>query len=230
MKIVSGSLDKYIRKIREGDPFTLARYGDGEWSSILGHRGKNCDGVVYSDRLCAALQKTLFDKKDYDYGMLAIAMRLFRNSIQTFHAKNNLDMTWVEATFLVAANRHGRLAPLIDGLKTRRLLYVGPKHLREIGNILPVDTFIEVHPTGSFENWENTVREVLYNKNRGDFVGISSGPAAKVMIHALFDHIGDTHSIMDFGSIWDGYVGVPSRKYMRRNTWKDFLKRNLQIA
>lgn len=231
MNIIPGSLREYIRRLERKEPFGLARYGDGEFASILGMKGQNCDGVAYTPELQQALQNTLFDtQEDMDYGMLAVAMKFFKPYIIEFHLRHELDINWVEATFLVAANRHGKLNPLIRALQDRRILYVGPKHLRGAGQFLPIKSFIEVHPSNAFANWKRDVERVVDQANEVDLIGISAGPTANVMVHALWKRLGGSHTIVDFGSIWDGYVGRPSRKYMKRSTWNDLARENLQDA
>lgn len=230
MNLTKGTLEQYIDRINSGEPFALARYGDGEFASILGHSGQNCDGVRYSDLLCKALTRTLLDSKSYDYGILAVAVRLFRNSIEKFHQMHDLDIPWIEATFLVAANRHGKLRPFIKCLQKRRIIYVGPSHLAEISKFLPITEHIAVHPTNAFAHWEQTAETILSRRGKGDFIGISCGPTSEVLIHTIYDELKDSHAIMDLGSIWDGYVGVNSRKYMRRVTWKNIREVNLGRA
>lgn len=213
-------------------PFAFPRYGDGEFSSILGYSGKNCDGVQYTEKLRNSLIKTLISphlQDTYFYGMLAIALRFYRPYIEKFTSIHNLQITWTEATFLVAANRHGRFAGFLDTLRKRPILYVGPKYLRKLPEILglKIDYFIEVPEKTAFESREAIRKEVLFQAGKADFIGFSTGPSSKWLIWALFPDIGDKYTLFDFGSVFDGYVGRPSRKYQKRDTWSAIAQANL---
>ena len=224
----------FFEKMMQGNiPFSFPRYGDGEFSSILGYSGQNCDGVRYTSDLQTALVETLIYphlNDNYYYGLLAIAHRYFRPYIERFTVKNNLDIHWTEATFLVAANRKGKLGSFLNILRNRPLLYVGPKYLREISEMLglPVEHFIDVPEKHAFEARVNIANKILVYADKADFIGFSAGPVTKWLIWTLYPALGETHTMFDLGSIFDGYVGRPSRKYQKRGTWQDIVRLNLQ--
>lgn len=214
-------------------PFAFPRYGDGEFSSILGYSGQNCDGVQYTEKLRVALTETLMYphlQDNYFYGMLAIAFRFYRPYIEKFITTHNLDITWTEATFLVAANRHGRFSNFLSILQSRPILYVGPTYLQGLAEVLglQIPYFISIPDKTAFEHREEIRNKVLVYSDAADFVGFSAGPATKWLIWALYPDLGDTHTLIDFGSIFDGYVGRPSRKYQRRKTWAKIAQANLK--
>jgi hypothetical protein len=151
-----GDIKYFEDLINRNVPFAFPRFGDGEWSSILGYTGQNCDGVKYTSELQNALIETLTYphlQDNYYYGLLAVAIRFFRPHIEKFIAKNNLDITWTEATFLVAANRQGKLRSFLEVLQQRSLLYVGPKYLQGVINVLglQIEHFIEIPERNAFE-------------------------------------------------------------------------------
>lgn len=224
-------LDFFQGKVERNEPFAFPRYGDGEFASILGFPGKNCDGVRYTTDLQNALSETLrYPHLDdsYYYGLLAIAIRFFKPYIEKFVVMNNLDILWTEATFLVAANRHGKLKDFLHVLQTRPMIYVGPEYLKNFSKKLGlrVVTYVEVPPVTAFEAREDIVNKVLVYADTADFIGFSAGPATKWLIWSLFPDLGETHTLFDFGSIFDGYVGRPSRKYQRRDTWSGIAQAN----
>jgi len=45
--------------------------------------------------------------------------------------------------------------------------------------------------------------------------GLSASMATNVIVDELYDVIGDRCTMIDFGSIWDPFVGVMSRSYHR---------------
>ena len=228
-----GKIEYFTDLIQRNVPFSLPRYGDGEFSSILGYPGKNCDGVKYSTDLQEALIETLkypHLQSNYYYGLLAVALKFFRPYIEKFTVVNNLDITWTEATFLVAANRQGKLRNFLKVLQQRPVLYVGPKYLQVVADVarLQIKHFIDVPERNAFEARQDIVNKVLVYADKADFIGFSAGPATKWLIWALYPDIGDTHTLFDLGSIFDGYVGRPSRKYQKRRTWKKIVRENLR--
>jgi len=58
------------------------------------------------------------------------------------------------------------------------------------------------------------------------FVGFTAGPAAKVMIYELYQVLGDKSFFIDFGSLWDVYSGLKSRKYQKTMTFET-IRRNI---
>ena len=149
ISLKKGDIKYFTDLIHRNVPFAFPRYGDGEFSSILGYSGQNCDGVRYTSDLQNALVETLTYphlQDNYYYGLLAIAYRYFRPYIERFTVKNNLDISWVEATFLVAANRQGKLGSFLKVLQQRPLLYVGPKYLQGAQDVLglQIPHFVEV--------------------------------------------------------------------------------------
>ena len=46
--------------------------------------------------------------------------------------------------------------------------------------------------------------------------GLSSSMATNVIVDELYDEIGDKCSMIDFGSIWDPFVGHIGRSYLKQ--------------
>ena len=113
LDITPKNIEYFQDMLEKKIPFSFVRYGDGEFASILGYPGQNCDGVAYTSALQSALLQTLKYPHIYDnyyYGILAIALRKMKLYIEKFSATQHLDIPWIEATFLVAANRQGKFA------------------------------------------------------------------------------------------------------------------------
>jgi len=232
LQIVQGNLEYFQNEIKERRPFSFVRYGDGEFASIFGQQGSNCDGVKYTHELQFALTETLrypHLNDNYHYGILAIALRTMRQQIEKFVRANNLELVWTEATFLVAANRTGKLAEFLGVMRQCPIIYVAPDYLRKVTTVpgLKIKQFITVPERGAFEQRYFIADKILEHANKSNFIGLSCGPATKWLIWSLFPEIGQTHTLFDFGSIFDGYVGRLSRMYHKRPAWIDAQKSNL---
>ena len=212
--------------------FSLVRYGDGEFASILGYPGQNCDGVKYTSELQSALLQTLrypHIYNNYYYGILAIALRKMKSHVEKFSAAQHLDIPWIEATFLVAANRQGKFASFLKVLRSRPIIYVGPEYMRGLQGAtkIPVKEFITVPDRTAFESRYSIIDKVMSKRNSSDIIGFSAGPVTKWLIWSLYPELGKSHTLFDFGSIFDGYTGHLSRKYHKRSNWWEILKANL---
>lgn len=232
MIVIPGSLEYFQAKLLSKEAFSFARYGDGEFSSILGLPGMNCDGVEYTSQLQVALLETLqypHLNDNYYYGILKIAMKKLGQQIELFCRRNNLEIVWLESTFLVAANRNGKLADFLDVLRTRPIIYVAPRYLREATSRLklPVRKFVEIPDKTAFEDRYRILERIYKECGQARFIGFSAGPATKWLIWSLFPDLGQTHTLFDFGSLFDGYSDRPSRLYQKRETWTEVMKLNL---
>lgn len=232
MEYLSPTIEEYTERIRNKDHFTLARYGDGEWASILGDRGQNCDGIKYTKQLKTFLEKTVKEPGDYEYGILQIAVRSMGDRISEYLRRHRIKINWLDATFLVAANRNGKMFPFIEALRARRIMYVGPSHLQHLHDqVFPIENFVHIPGGKAFEKFMVIRDRILHSyTNDIDLIAVSAGPAAKVLIHYLNGDFGDSLTIVDFGSLWDGYVGINSRLYMQRPSWEIARRKNLGLS
>ena len=142
--------------------------------------------------------------------------------------RHDVDIPWIEGTFMVNASRQGEFYPLLSALRERKIIYVGPRYLRSLNSkMLEYREFIEVPDTKAFESYVDIMNKVFRVADHGDLIGVSMGPGAKKLIYDLHFDLKNTHTIIDFGSLFDGYVGRPSRKYMKAAQWSTTVIRNI---
>lgn len=219
MEVKERPLDWFVRRIVEGTPTTFSRWGDGEWHSVFGRRdGHNCDGHNYFPKMGEDLKTVLTGRPDYVLGLQGLARRLWPGKIETWLEKSALhDLDWIDADVFHNASREGKIAPLLDALRSRPLVLVGPPHLSRLQTFLGYREFVTVPPKNSYLAWErlvNEVSQVACILPRNSVIGISAGMPGKLIADRLHRRNGKKHSIIDFGSLWDVYAGVRSRKYM----------------
>lgn len=225
--------EEFVYKISRNEVFTFSRWGDGEASVLLGDKGQNCDGVQYTPSLAYALRNVVSDNNipkysNYHFGLLGIARTYGGERLQKYFKKNT-KIQWEDGDFLTNASKLGKLLPLIQVLRSKRVLYVGPKHLRSLGQVgaFEISKFVEVPLYGAFEEEKRICSDIIRDWGQTDLIAVSMGIGAKVLIHNLYKVIGQVRSIVDFGSTFDGYVGVYSRKYFMDPAWTDIRRRNL---
>jgi len=127
MKIIKHPLSHYVTLLRRREPFALARYGDGEWLTLLGFTGRrNSNGCTFTPALRADLLRVLEDPQPYDHGLLKVALhkKKFehegvmveydgRKRIDAFLKERGLTFPWVDGDVLLAEMLEGRLFPLV---------------------------------------------------------------------------------------------------------------------
>lgn len=256
MRIKKYALSHYVSLLEKREPFSFARYGDGEFLVILGFVGiKNSNGCTFTQALRDDLLDVLRDASPYHHGMLRVALSFKRvpdatGKIHEFKGRERISkfledmdcqIKWVGGDILLENALKGNLFPLIQQIREYRVLYVGNERLRGINmrgaGFFPYVSYIEVPPQNTHTVKDQIVRRVLdaIQTHRIDFVGWSSGLAAKVMINDVYKSTGGQVTQIDFGSIFDGYFSPlshirkgGSRSYIRSGgyDWEDLKQRN----
>lgn len=224
MHIIRLPIYELVYKLKERIPFTFARYGDGEWLTILGFVGKqNSNGCTFTKALQKDLQAVLLRNNPYYHTILKVAKKertVFYNGkdrhygwlvIQKYLIDNGLsNMSWYDGDVLLNTMLAGKLFSLVEQIRQRRVLYVGNERLRGINmrgiGFFPYVTYIQPPPKNSHEDKARILNEVFaaVKKHSIDFVGWSAGLAAKVFIDETFMKYPGVTQI-DFGSSFDGY-------------------------
>jgi len=223
MKPLDTKLTEIIDWMQTDMPFSFTRYGNGEWDLILGlgtHTGSRSQ--VFSDSLREAMRDTVrantskimaIQNPEYLHKckLLYPAMRWLENE--------KLKIQWHKGDVLHHASRDGLLFPFVDALRQRKMVFVGPAHLKALpikGRRIVID---------DVNCWENidSIEERVRKAGQDATVSISAGPAGKVLIHRLKD---EPMQLIDVGSLWDVYCGKPSRGYHRAMR-AETIKKNL---
>ncbi|KKN49192.1 hypothetical protein LCGC14_0645330 [marine sediment metagenome] len=230
-------LKEYVRRLNDREPFSFARYGDGEFLTILGYIGlKNSNGCTFTQYLCDCLRQVLWNSYPYEHAILRIANRKLGVQIDEFLKEYNIEVDWIHGDIFLDQSLKGNIFPIIEQLRKYRILYVGPeycKKLNKLGLINYVDYIVIPHRNAITQR-KQIIRAIKQSitKNRINFIGYSAGLHAKVFIDDIFKCMSGNISQIDFGSMWDGYMKVPSRSYIRRGRldFNKLLKQNLKIV
>lgn len=253
MRINSLSLNWFVDKLKNNEPFTFARYGDGEWLTILGFYGMhNSNGCTFTEALSKDLRAVLRLENSYHHAILKVARRerpvpfngqqmpYGGSVIDRWLKGNDVCLSWYNGDVLLEESLEGRLFPLIEQVREKRVLYVGNERLRGLNmrnrGFFPFMAYVEPPPRDAHRVTDGLLRDVFASirRNRVDFIGWSSGLAGKVMIDEVYMKYPEITQI-DFGSMFDGYfepmnhVSVNgSRSYIRsgKYDWDELLERN----
>lgn len=208
------SLAVLIDHIQHTKGFAFARYGDGTFFCMQGCKGKNCDGVVYTPEQASSLIATLYDKNIW-HGIGNLALR-DAHAAEWLHA-HNIELDWYDANVIHQASETGKLFPLIEVFRKRKIIFCGPAHLRKL-KAFPIQRFVECHATKAFDEIDALDLEIGYRieQCQADTVLLSAGlGAAPTLVSRLHRDYPDV-VILDTGSVWDPYCGVYSRRTHRK--------------
>lgn len=225
MKITSLPLDWFTTKLSSGWPFSFARYGDGEWAAILNTPGRTRDGQTYTAELGADLVASLAAPWPFAHAISPIAIRTYGNPIETWLAEHRIDVRWYDSEVFLTASITGTLLPFITALRARKVVYVGPPHLRTLTRLLPLVDFIETPIHNAHRAKAELAHAIRTRRTIADVVLLSCGPAATVLVNDLWKHLPE-HTLIDLGSLFDPYCGVASRSYMTRHNWHKLRREN----
>lgn len=229
------SLKHFVDLLEQKEPFSFARYGNGEWGCILRTAKRTGTGSQALDirELRYGLESSIKrrgNKPNYYLGMQSVRYlerQEMWGDITNWLQKNARKSRWCNGEVWVKASIHGHLFQLLDQLRRMLVVVVGPPWLRALSHeTFTYVKFIEVSPTDCFKDYRNIYNQVL-DCPRGAVFSISAGPTTKVLIHDVFDQIGHHSWLVDFGSLWDVYAGRNTRRYHARIKG-DLLRLNLR--
>lgn len=235
MKVNNYPIEWYVDKLNNNEPFSVAHYGDGEWQAIFNTLGegfvKNCEGTEYTSDLSRQMKDSLDFKSDNFYFATPDFTKIegYRHYATFIDKITNIEFVdkqiWNEAMWQM------KLYPLIKALRDKNVCIISNKMLKGL-TFLDYDNFIEIDYPNCFNQLEETTKKILEYGKEGVYI-FACGIPASLFVQAVHGKIPNSWFI-DFGSIWDGFVGIggqrPTRRefYLHPETWVDFVDGNLK--
>lgn len=212
---LSKDLQFYVDKLKNGEKFSLARYGDGELYCMWGRQGGNSNGCRYSPELREALLDSMKHKDDptFIYGLQRVLPRDEERVMLEYP-----DHTWYDTEIFSEAVANGELYPLIEQLRKMKVVVIGNTSIKDAVELIfePIE-FIEVPPSNAFDH------PISFKKHEGDIVYLySCGMAANAFIADAHGKIDGW--LIDVGHIWDPFAGLMSRCDLEGKTKEDIEK------
>lgn len=223
------SFDTICEKIRNGEHFSLARYGDGEFSAILGIQGANCDGHEYYPEMGRALGDILKSFPPYFIGL---------------HQDNKIDretITWLYRAGLAkevempdgveydpvirfvpnSVFHDAQVGKYNDGVRTiqkpsaidqfwkacegKNMWIVGPGYLEEQTKVHA--NHVVIPGNGTFQHIDNILTILdRFHDFTGSVVLVCASMCAPIIVDHLWRKYRDSATFIDFGSVFDAYV------------------------
>lgn len=194
-------LDWYIDKLKSGEHFSLARYGDGEFLCMWGKNGGNSNGCRYSPELREALLDSMKREDDpsFIYGVQRVLPQ-DANRIQ----KEYPNIDWHDSEFLSEAVAEGSLFPFIKQLQKMNTHFLVNESIEPFIKVhFPKSLYTIIPPSNAFDYPFpiNPIDDTVYL--------FSAGMASNAWISKL--HGKSKCWLIDVGHIWDPFVGNMSR-------------------
>lgn len=209
------TFDTICQKLRSGENFKFARYGDGEAACMLGKIGHNCDGHEYFPELGAALNNAFYSNPDYMVGIqpLMVQQGTWSKLIQREGYPKNI----YDADVLHSASIDGRLRDFVESIQDRHVIVVGQTHLRML-----FEKVIEIPERNCWNEFNDISEEIFIQYEYARLAGgvktvflLCASMMSEVLIHRFKDR---DCTIIDCGSVFDVYCNKPSRSYHKKKS------------
>lgn len=221
----SYNLQWYVDKLKRGEKFSLARYGDGEMLCMWGKEGGNSNGCRYSPELREALLDSMKHKNDpsFIYGMQRVLPK-DRERIE----KEYPDVDWHDSEIFGEAAAAGKLFPFIEQLRKMDVVIVGNKSIEKFAKDILVADFIEVPSFNAYDEKDKILFKIghFQRTDKNNVVLFSCGMAANAFVDQLH-YEGQYNWYIDVGHIWDPFVGNMSRCDLEGKTMEE-IEKNLK--
>jgi hypothetical protein len=215
-------LQFYVDRIERKEVYTFSRWGDGEWRAALQRsKSANCDRHRFFPDMNIALADILKSNPPYEMGIQRLALKCYGSSIRQFIQDHCSKINWYEADVFHKASMRGQAQPLFQVLKKTPLMMVGPDYLKKAKVWLQFEKFVSVPLVNCYRQLDRIYNQTL--KMASDMpkpfvLSISASMPAEILIHRLYPHLKDSAFIIDFGSLYDPYVGRNTRQYHKDMT------------
>jgi len=218
MEHVKLSLDTIIERIRDNDTFAFSRWGDGEWSCILGADGANCDGHKYYRSLGIELASVLVCNPEYFTGMQPMAMRIMGGRIKQWLDEMGIKRGWCNADVIHEASENGEMDKFFTCLNRCNWHLVSSFTRRELEQLPLIikSENINVPFNNAWAQYPAIKGLVLHRAeiaNKGDVILFCAGMMSKVLIDDVHKLYGSKLTLIDIGSAFDPYAKRVTRNY-----------------
>ena len=203
--------EKILYNLEHQIPFSLSRYGDGEFNAIFQKQGSNVDGHEYFPDMGAELKQIVLSEPEYIVGIQPLTMSHYRNEVVNF--AGDLDIDWVNSDVLHDANIKEQLKRFFDVLTDQPIIMIAPERLQELP--FTYGRFVEVPLKNCWLEKKRIEKELfdILPQVKYAVLLFCSGMPTNVMIDDIYKYYGDKVTMIDLGSCLDPYCGFNTRGY-----------------
>lgn len=232
MELIKLPASHYVSLIRNDEPFSFSRFGDGEVLVMFNHefyRNFHTDRNAWIHD-CGPAVKRIFENA-YDYYHCYLDGTFwdkgphrgtqFNEFLERTCPTLNLyyGEVWQELSF------DGRITDLTSAINPYRPVLIGPPHLENVIHMEGITDMdhISVDLNNAYLQKNEVMRKIEEKIVEGRrFFGFSASVLSKVLIDELYEKYGKTKFFVDFGSVFDPYCGSLSRTGMKYHGFQKF--------
>jgi hypothetical protein len=166
-------IEFFSKKMERNENFSFIKYGDGELLCMIGGMGKNCDDHPYSKTLGKLLEQSFVKLfRFYDDVYLAEWTDNLVDTRNSYIRKNNLKPKFAEYECFLTLEENIKNNKLLNFYKLlknskRKKIFIGPKKLVKVKNMLDIDKYIDVPIVNAFSEYDK-VKSQLYDYGVND--------------------------------------------------------------
>ncbi len=218
MNIVNRSIDWYIDRLKNNQPFSIAHYGDGEWTAVLKQKvgGENAEGTIYTEALCDELARTLEYKADNFFIATPDDLKYIGMSgqVDDYLKQRGMGIEFHEKDVWNKAAVEGELGPFIKELRNRgnSISIISNEAMRGL-YFLNYEYFVDVGYPNAYES----IKDSDFNDyaDTADVFIVAAGLAGPCIVRRLHERCGNEKFIIEVGSIFDAFVGMGGQRGWR---------------
>ncbi len=205
-----------LNKLIEGENFSFARYGDGEFNAILGaSKGQqakhNCDGHRYFKDMGLRLLSILHSKPKYIMGLQGLVQRTRKDDTQFHKLIEGID--WVDSDIIHRASMKGNaLYGLLEALGDKDIILVSKDGLQSMLGWWPYAIHISVNEKDCWLQYDEIITRIRGNIAPNVVILYCAGMPAEVFIDDIYNEFKNVTQI-DIGSAFDPYCNLNIRSY-----------------
>lgn len=211
------NIEYFLNRIRSNNHFKYSRYNDGEIISLINKSSNkaNCDGHKYFPEMGKELERILLKYKGEDNYILESfdhwykTLPYVKKKLDEI-AKTNPLLKFVRKDFIRHLHEEDpkKFIGLINLLKTKKIVIVGPSYLKRLGKFLEFQ-YIEIPQKDCYLDIDRIIKKTLGAalKLKNAYFLISGSMPSKIIIDKMPLN---GNSYLDWGSVWDTFF-VSSR-------------------
>jgi hypothetical protein len=232
IRVFSPGVQWYADEILSGVPFTLVRYGEGEWRAVVpkvprktfarATERKEFKRIWNNPESGAEAELRKAVLNHHNHPRYWAAMWHFRHlaryhwlpSIKGWQDRNlGKDRVWHDGYVWRRAVEKGEFYPVVEALREQGLpiVVVGSDLLTGLSDRLPIAHHIVIHRWEAYYHMDE-IRQAMLAQPPSLFIMCGGGPA-KMLANWLFPVIGEQSFMIDFGASWEGLLGFRARRY-----------------
>jgi len=210
-------IDFFTKRMEKNENFSFVKYGDGEILCMIGAKGKNCDDHPYSKKLGKLLEESFVNLFRFHNDVyLADWTDNLTNTRDSYISINGLNPKFAEYECFLTLEENIKNNKLLNFYKLlkrskRKKIFIGPKKLAKVQEMLNVDKFIDVPIVDAFSEYDRIKSQLFDYGVNDDNVYILCCSMMSCVICSDLKEMNSKITLLDVGSGFDPIFSQKTR-------------------